>query len=341
MLLFCFPRFRDLCSSFAKSNDRRSCDGAHGMGEKKSPSMEDIPVEEPPSAPVTEGHRRPVSPSRPPVRRPEKTQRPVLPPPPNPYEFSWDRSWKEIKQHLMHKQGQGNHISAERFSQLGFNSLWDETWGEMEKLQKLRHDKATPVQVQSPRTASTKRPLEVPSDWPTDVPIPPPKIGPEEKKRMIDEGWMDPVPIAVAELLSFAAYQKANKVELDPEHWYEHIGPISDELTKELLEGHVKIPCVHLDQVKDHDPLEFQLDINWGPDDILAYITSRVGMNFTSLGTRWSLTYRGSFINQQQHCCSSGCTLVPFLLLREKHKDQWLGLSPEGDPRVGKAQGPD
>ena len=35
VLLFCFPRFRDLSSSFAKSNDRLSCHGAHGMGEKK------------------------------------------------------------------------------------------------------------------------------------------------------------------------------------------------------------------------------------------------------------------------------------------------------------------
>ena len=36
VLLFCFPRFRDLFSSFAKSNDRRSCHGAHGVGEKKA-----------------------------------------------------------------------------------------------------------------------------------------------------------------------------------------------------------------------------------------------------------------------------------------------------------------
>ena len=35
VLLFCFPRFRDHSSSFAKSNDRLSCHGAHGMGEKK------------------------------------------------------------------------------------------------------------------------------------------------------------------------------------------------------------------------------------------------------------------------------------------------------------------
>ena len=34
VLLFCL-RFRDLFSSFAKSNDRRSCHGAHGMGEKQ------------------------------------------------------------------------------------------------------------------------------------------------------------------------------------------------------------------------------------------------------------------------------------------------------------------
>ena len=308
----------------------------------RSPSLEEIPVEDSPSAPVAGGHRRPVSPSRSPVRRPERIKRSVLPPPPNPYGGVWDRSWKEIaqsatkfdkgqlwlvcpcegcnrwfkqpsafKQHLMHKQGQGNHMSVERFAQLDFNSLWDETWGEMEKLQKLRHDKATSAPVHSPRSASTKRPLEAPSDWPTDVPIPPPKTGPEEKKRMIDEGWMDPVPIAVAELLSFAAYQKANNVELDPEHWYEHIGPISDELTKELLEGHVKIACVHLDQVKDHDPLEFQLDINWGPDDILAYITSRVGMNFTSLGSKWNLTYRGSFINQEQQWLHFGAVFAP------------------------------
>ena len=30
-----FPRFRDQFSSFANTNDRRSCHGAHGMGEKK------------------------------------------------------------------------------------------------------------------------------------------------------------------------------------------------------------------------------------------------------------------------------------------------------------------
>ena len=33
---FCFPRFRDHFSSFANTNDRQSCHGAHGMGEKKS-----------------------------------------------------------------------------------------------------------------------------------------------------------------------------------------------------------------------------------------------------------------------------------------------------------------
>ena len=33
--LFCFPRLRDLSSSFAKSNDRRSCHDAHGMEGKK------------------------------------------------------------------------------------------------------------------------------------------------------------------------------------------------------------------------------------------------------------------------------------------------------------------
>ena len=35
LLLLCLPRFRDHSSSFAKSNDRLSCHGAHGMGEKK------------------------------------------------------------------------------------------------------------------------------------------------------------------------------------------------------------------------------------------------------------------------------------------------------------------
>ena len=238
----------------------------------RSPSMEDIPVEKPASVLGAGGQRRPVSPSRSSVRRPERARRPLLPPPPpNPYEVIWNRSWKEIaqsatrfdkgqlwlvcpcdgckrwfkqpsifKQHLMHKQGQGNHINAERFAQLDFDNLWDTTWGEMEKIQKIRHNKATPAQAASPRTAPMERPFEVPSDWPTDVPVPPrPQLGPEEKRRMFEEGWLEPVPAAVVELLSFAAYQKANKVELDPEHWYEHIGPISDELSKELLEGHL------------------------------------------------------------------------------------------------------
>ncbi len=31
----CFLRFRDQSSSHAKLNDRLSCHGAHGMGEKK------------------------------------------------------------------------------------------------------------------------------------------------------------------------------------------------------------------------------------------------------------------------------------------------------------------
>ena len=110
----------------------------------------------------------------------------------------------------MHKQGQGNHINAERFAQLDFDNLWDTTWGEMEKIQKIRHNKATPAQAASPRTAPMERPFEVPSDWPTDVPVPPrPQLGPEEKRRMFEEGWLEPVPAAVVELLSFAAYQKA------------------------------------------------------------------------------------------------------------------------------------
>ena len=33
--LFCFPFFRDQSSRYAKLNDRLSCHGAHGMGEKK------------------------------------------------------------------------------------------------------------------------------------------------------------------------------------------------------------------------------------------------------------------------------------------------------------------
>ena len=35
--LFYFPRFRDQSSSYAKLNDRLSCHGAHGMGEKTRP----------------------------------------------------------------------------------------------------------------------------------------------------------------------------------------------------------------------------------------------------------------------------------------------------------------
>ena len=34
--LFCFPRFRDQSSSYAKLNDRLSCHGAHCMGEKNA-----------------------------------------------------------------------------------------------------------------------------------------------------------------------------------------------------------------------------------------------------------------------------------------------------------------
>ena len=44
VLLFCFPRFRDLSSSFAKSNDRLSCHGAHGMGEKKTMKLVPLAV---------------------------------------------------------------------------------------------------------------------------------------------------------------------------------------------------------------------------------------------------------------------------------------------------------
>ena len=35
LLVLCFPRLRDQRSSFTQLNDRPSCHGAHGTGEKK------------------------------------------------------------------------------------------------------------------------------------------------------------------------------------------------------------------------------------------------------------------------------------------------------------------
>ena len=94
----------------------------------------------------------------------------------------WSVLVRVAKGRFNNKQGQGDHISAQRFAQLDLDSLWDSTWGEMEKIQKIRHHKATPAQDDSPRSAPTKRPFEVPLDWPADAPVPPrPKMEPDEK----------------------------------------------------------------------------------------------------------------------------------------------------------------
>ena len=47
----------------------------------------------------------------------------------------------------MHKQGQGDHVSPAKFAEYDFNTLWDSTWSEMEKIEMRRRDKATPASL--------------------------------------------------------------------------------------------------------------------------------------------------------------------------------------------------
>ena len=335
------------------------------QGRPRSPSYDEI-VEEPvppplPSRPL--GHLRPRTPSRSPKR--EASSRKALPkPPPAPSPtgpFDWQRPWTTIvteltqldgdklwikcpcdgcgrwfrqpsalKQHLMHKIGQGQHPDSTVFGQLQFDTLWDGTWAQMERIQKVRMDKATPLDEKtdkSPRSTPVKRGLSPDRDWPSDLPKPPkPVAEPEGRKRLKDEGWMEPVPTAVVELMSMSAYLKANKGKLDPEHWYEYIGPINDQLAKDLMAGLAKVACVHLEQVKNHDPLEqIQLSAEWNAEDIMAYVPSVLGMDFTSLGTTWMLTYRGTHVNLVQQWLHFGVVFSP-------------GLTPEGAP-LGRAVG--
>ena len=331
---------------------------------ERSPAFEEI-VEEPlpealPSR--SSGHLRPRTPSRSP-KRTTVSKKPLPRPPPAPVAsrpFDWQRPWTTIvteltvldgdklwikcpcegcgrwfrqpsalKQHLMHKIGQGQHPDSTVFGQLQFDSLWDGTWAQMEKIQKVRMEKAAPLDEkvdESPRTAPVKRSLSPDGDWPADVPKPPkPVAEPEGRKRLKEEGWMEPVPTAVVELMSMAAYLKANQRKLDPEHWYEYIGPISDQLAKDLMKGHEKVACVHLEQVKNHDPVELQLSAGWNAEDIMAYVPSILGMDFTSLGTTWMLTYRGAHVNLVQQWLHFGVVFSP-------------GLTPEGAP-LGRAVG--
>lgn len=239
----------------------------------------------------------------------------------------WFRQPSAVKQHLSHKTTEGPHPDETGLAAINFDSLWDDTWAEMNRLQKLRHDKSTPIDSRpSPRSQPAKRALSPEENWPEDVPRPPkPPTDPSAKRRLVEEGWMEPVPTAVVELLSFESFQRARNTKLERDHWYDIIGPISEQIGKELLPDHHKTACYHLDQVQDLDPLEFELKADWSPDDILAYTTSVIGMNFTSLGSRWMITYQGSHVNKMQ---------------------QWLhfnvvfsqGFTPEGAP-VGKVVG--
>ena len=183
-----------------------------------------------------------------------------------------------MKQHLTRKIGQGQHPSAG-------------------------------VCAHSSILTIVKRARSPAKDWPEDVPRPP--MMDRKRRRGLLRMVGRPVPTAFVELTSLAAHQKANKGQLDPELWCEHIGPISDQLNKDLLKGLSKTACVHLDQVKNHDPLEMQLSVDWSPDDIIAYVTSRLGINFTPLGTQWVITYRGVHVNQEQQWLHFGVVFSP------------------------------
>ena len=311
---------------------------------------------------VEPGSRRPVTPSRspPPVRREQATASRPLPPPPFPEwgGFNWNRPWTKIasaltrfdknqlwlvcpcegcnkwfkqpsafKQHLAHKQGQGDHCTEEQFAEFNFNLLWDSTWNEMEKIERTRRDKAASVEEPTEKSGQRKRTFdEAMVEWPAEVPRPPKPVHDVEFKRKLnDEGWNDPVPAAVVELMSMEEHLRATKKALEPEHWYEYITPIGDEISKEMVAGLSKSAWVHLEQVKNLDPLEFDLYPGWGPDDILAYVTSRLRQDFNSLGVKWMLTYKGSHVARSKQWLHFGVIFSP-------------GISPEGQP-LGKVVG--
>jgi len=99
------------------------------------------------------------------------------------------------------------------------------------------------VRPASPRARAEKRGISPEVDWPEGVPKPP-KPDPAAKKRLMEEGWLEPVPTAVVELLCLEAFQKASNSKLDPEHWYEQVGPMIDQIKTELLDGYQKTACL-------------------------------------------------------------------------------------------------
>lgn len=265
------------------------------------------------------GVKRPRSPTRPPgVRR-------HLPPPPAApiakrprVVFSWDLPWADLvkassefknkeswitcraclkwfrrpsafKQHLLMKVGVGQHPTSSATGRWDFNEMWDGEYEEYVKSLLPQQEETPPIRAPpvpidrglAERFAELEA-LGVPAP-----PLPPPRGSAGRQSVVKDADWF--LSQMLEEEIARSEFHLASE-----DAWVPFVDDISQRLVKGLSDSdRTRDLSCSFPQIEGDNKVEFKVNMRWSVEDILAHLTSKLGLHFLDLGSRWCIRLIG------------------------------------------------
>ena len=102
---------------------------------------------------------------------------------------------------------------------------WDDAWKEM---QKSMVEQAAQLR---PGEESAEEPQD--KSWQDTVPKPPAKVSSEEEDRLRAEGFLDPTPEYLIEMLAEEAFRTGMPADEAPKNWFAYISSVDSALAKD------------------------------------------------------------------------------------------------------------
>ena len=203
--------------------------------------------------------------------------------------LKWFRRPSAFKQHLLMKVGVGQHPTSSATGRWDFNEMWDGEYEEYVKSLLPQQEETPPVRAPPvPRDRGlAERFAELEALGVPAPPLPPPRGSAGRQSVVKDADWF--LWKMLEEEIARSEFHLASE-----DAWVPFVDDISQRLVKGLSESdRTRDLSCSFPQIEGDNKVDFKVNMRWSVEDILAHLTSKLGLQFLDLGSRWCIRLIG------------------------------------------------
>ena len=171
-----------------------------------------------------------------------------------------------FKQHLLHKKGTFRHVPDHIFQTWNCDALWDPAWKEIEESKRAETAEGGSATTPPSPGGEFDRSL---APWQESLPTPPQTVRDAATiKELESQGWFQPVPEYMVEMLAEQAYRAGCTEDQSRQNWYGYIKSVLDALDPELEDPRPNNKAmINFTQIPD-TTVSIPLNSRWNREEI-------------------------------------------------------------------------